>query len=201
MKKNSRDRRFEGQDSRFKISSPTLFLKVLLFLATCLVIFSFVAGCKKKDEAQPHPPVVEQKALESIPLPAGEQKAPSLDPSQPQKQGPSYHSILTKDLNHPIPITSFSKSDRIYLLTNWTGLQGPHEIKVLWIRPDKTVQETVRFKDNISSKSLNYSSWAYLAFKKGLLNISPLEGKFIGSWKAQLFLDGKLLEDYDFSVF
>ena len=117
-----------------------------------------------------------------------------------QTKAPTFHSILTKDLNRLIPIASFSRNDRIYLYTVWTGLQGDHEIKVLWIRPDNKVQETVRIKENISSKIPNYTSWAYLAFTKGLLNISPFERNFIGPWKAQLFLDGKLLKEYDFSV-
>ena len=105
---------------------------------------------------------------------AGEQKAPE---TPGQSRAPNFHSILTKDLNRPVPATSFSKSDRIYLVTVWTGLQGPHEIKVLWVRPDKTVQETVRLKENIPSKSPTYTTWAYLSFTKGLLNISPIGGK------------------------
>jgi hypothetical protein len=117
-----------------------------------------------------------------------------------QTKDPTFHSILTKDLNRLIPIASFSRNDRIYLYTVWTGLQGAHEIKVLWIRPDKKVQETVRINEKISSKTPNYTTWAYLAFTKGLLNISPFERNFIGPWKARLFLDGKLLMEYDFSV-
>jgi len=117
-----------------------------------------------------------------------------------QTKGPTFHSILTKDLSRLIPIASFSRNDRIYLYTVWTGLQGAHEIKILWIRPDKKVQETVRIKEKISSKTPNYTSWAYLSFTKGLLNISPFERNFIGPWKAQLFLDEKLLKEYDFSV-
>jgi hypothetical protein len=157
-------------------------------------------GCKKKEQAPPAPPAVEQKAVESAPGQAGTPKVPDT-PAQAQTQAPTFHSILTKDLNRPNPATSFSKNDRIYLLTDWTGLQGSHEIKVLWIRPDKTVQETVNLKENVSSRTSKYTTWAYLSFKKGLLNISPLEGKFTGPWKAQLFLDGKLLKEYDFLVF
>jgi hypothetical protein len=164
-----------------------------------LVVFSLALGCQKKEKVPPAPPAAEQKALEPTPVPVGEQKSPEA-PAPAQTQGLTFHSILTKDLNRPNPATSFSKNDRIYLLTVWTGLQGPHEIKVLWIRPDKTIQETVRLKENISSKPPSYTSWAYLSFTKGLLNISPVEGKFIGAWKAQLFLDGKLLKEYDFSV-
>jgi len=117
-----------------------------------------------------------------------------------QPQEPTFHSILTKDLTQLIPATSFSKNDRIYLHTVWTGLQGAHEIKVLWIRPDKKVQETTRFKVNVPPKTPNYTTWAWLSFKKGLLDILPVEGKFIGSWKAQLFLDGRLMAEYTFSI-
>jgi hypothetical protein len=200
MKKDSRSRGFILQGSRFKVNPHSLCLRGFLLLVMVLVGFSLVMGCKKKEKAPPAPPSVEQKAMELAPALAGKQKVPETL-VQDRTQAPTFHSLLTKDLNRPNPATSFSKNDRIYLLTDWTGLQGPHEIKVLWIRPDKNVQETVRLKENISSNSSKYSSWAYLSFNKGLLNISPMEGKFIGPWKAQLFLDGKFLKEYDFSVF
>ena len=117
-----------------------------------------------------------------------------------QGPGPTFHSFLTKDLTRLIPATTFSKNDRIYLYTIWTGLQGLHEIKVLWIRPDKKVQETVRIKEKAPANTPNYATWAWLSFKKGLLNLSSSEGKFTGAWKARLFLDGKLLKEYAFSI-
>ena len=200
MKKDSRDRwgyagglrpAPAGPQGR-EVYSHLLCLRGFRLVAMVLVVLSLVLGCQKKEKAPPALPAAESKAREQAPAPAGVQAVP---------QALTFHSTLTKDLNHPIPADTFSKSDRVYLVTSWTGLHGPHEIKVLWVRPDKTVQETVRLKENISSKIPTYSSWAYLAFTKGLLNISPVEGKFIGAWKAQLFLDGKLLKEYDFSVF
>ncbi|MBI4765554.1 MAG: hypothetical protein HY787_13280 [Deltaproteobacteria bacterium] len=197
MKKVSREQGFKVQGSRFKGKpySPTLgsFLLIVLLLA----VFPWVAGCQKKEKGASVPPANGPKAVEPVQTGAGEQKAP-------ETPGPSrafsFHSTLTKDLNRPLPAASFSKSDRIYLVTVWTGLQGLHEIKVLWVRPDKTVQETVRLKENIPSRSPTYTTWAYLSFTKGLLNISPWEGKFVGAWKARLYLDGNLLKEYDFTV-
>jgi hypothetical protein len=118
--------------------------------------------------------------------------------AQPQQL--SFRSILTKDLTRLVPVTSFSKSDKIYLHTVWTDLAGDHEIKVLWLRPDKRVQETTRLKVSIPPKTQSYTTWAWLSFKKGLLDVLPMDGKFIGSWKAQLFLDGVLLKEYPFMV-
>lgn len=92
-----------------------------------------------------------------------------------QAQAPTFYSILTKDKTRLNPITSFSYNDRIYLYTAWTGLKGDHEIKVLWIRPDKTVQETSRFTVKIPPNAQNNMTWAWLYFKKGLLNISSVE--------------------------
>jgi hypothetical protein len=117
-------------------------------------------------------------------------------------QGPTFNfnTILTKDLTRLVPVTTFSKNDKVYLHTVWTDLTGNHEIKVLWLRPDKKVQETTRLQVKIPPKTQNYTTWAWLSFKKGLLDILPTEGKFIGSWKAQLFLDGNLLKEYTFSV-
>jgi hypothetical protein len=113
---------------------------------------------------------------------------------------PTFHSVLTRDLNHLFPETRFSRSDRIYLNTTWTGLKGKHEVKVLWIRPDQKVQETTRFSFTVPSGNSSYQTWAWLAFKKGVLNISPGDTKFIGPWKAQLYLDGRLLTEYPFTV-
>jgi hypothetical protein len=162
----------------------------LLLVALVLVLMAVALGCQKKEKSTPVPPAADQKTWKSIP--AGETKT-----SGP----PDHHSILTKNLKQPIPAQTFSRSDRIYLLTVWTGLQGNHEIKVLWVRPDGTVQETVRLNEKIPTISKTYTTWAYLSFTKGLLNISPTEGKFIGAWKAQLFLDGKLLKEFDFTVY
>ncbi len=183
---------------RFKVNLHPLCLRGFLLVAMALVVLPLAPGCQEKEKATPAPPAAESNPVERVPAQAGEQKVPEASTGA---QAMTFHSTLTKDLNRPIPADTFSKNDRIYLVTAWTGLQGPHEIKVLWVRPDKTVQETVRLKENISSKIPTYSSWAYLSFTKGLLNISPVEGKFIGAWKAQLFLDGKLLKEYDFSVF
>ena len=191
MDRNSGDRRFKLKGTRpFRLSG---FLLIVLLL----VIFSLSAGCQKKEKGPSAPPATGPKAREAAQTRAGEQKAPE---TPGQSRAPNFHSVLTKDLNRPAPATSFSQSDRIYLVTVWTGLQGAHAIKVLWLRPDKTVQETVRLNENIPSKPTTYTTWAYLSFTKGLLNLSPSEGKFIGSWKAQLYLDGNLLQEYDFSV-
>jgi hypothetical protein len=123
----------------------------------------------------------------AVSLPAGAEK-------------PNFHSVLTRDLNRLIPETRFSRSDRIYLNTTWTGLKGKHEVKVLWIRPDRKVQETTRFSFTVPPGNTSYQTWAWLAFKKGVLNLSPGEAKFIGPWKAQLYLDDRLLIEYPFTV-
>jgi hypothetical protein len=198
MKRDSGEQKFEVRGSGFKEKSYSPCLRVFLLIVLLLAIFSLAAGCRKKEKDLPDLPAIEPKAMEPAPVRPGEQKALQ---SPAQTQAIDFHSTLTKDLNRPISVTSFSKNDRIYLLTVWTGLQGPHEIMVLWIRPDRKIQETVRLKENVSSKTPTFTSWAYLSFTKGLLNISPLEGKFTGDWKAQLFLDGKLLREYDFTVF
>jgi hypothetical protein len=201
MKQDSRDQRFRGSKVRgswVEVNPEPIGLWGCLLILMLFVIFSLAMGCQKKENAPQTTPAVEPKAMEQAPALTDEGKVPE---TTVQAQDPTFHSILTKDLNRPIPGNSFSKNDKIYLVTVWTGLQGQHEIKVLWIRPDKTVQETVRLKEIVPSNPPTYTSWAYLSFTKGLLNISPLEGKFIGAWKAQLFLDGKFLKGYDFTVF
>ncbi len=198
MKKESINHPFKVQRSRFAIKQLILNFRGFLIVVMLLGLFLLVLGCREKEKASAIPPVSAQKAMDQVPGRPGERKEAE-GPGQAQTF--TFHTILTKDLKRPLSANSFSKNDRIYLLTTWTGLQGSHEIKVLWIRPDNTVQETVRLNENIPSKLPTYTSWAYLSFTKGLLNISSLEGKFIGAWKARLFLDGKLLKEFGFTVF
>jgi hypothetical protein len=115
-------------------------------------------------------------------------------------QGMTYQSIMVKDLDRLTPATSFSKSDKIYLYTTWIALTGRHEIKVLWIRPDNKIQETTRLKIDIPPKTQTYTTWAWLSFKKGLLDFMSSDAQFIGPWKARLFLDDTFLKEYAFSV-
>lgn len=117
-----------------------------------------------------------------------------------QAPGPTFRTTLTKDLNRLTPASSFSKNDKIYLHTVWTGLSGSHEVKVLFIRPDTKIQETTRIRITVPPHSATYTTWAWLSFKKGLLNLFSSDAKFIGPWKAQLFLNGKKLAEYTFSV-
>jgi hypothetical protein len=197
MDRVSREQRFKMKGSRFKGKPFSPCFGGFLLFVILLAVFSWAAGCQKKEKGPSVPPASGTKTGEPVQARPGEPKAPE---TPGQFRGPTFHSILTKDLNRPLPATTFSKSDRIYLVTFWTGLQGAHEIKVLWVRPDKTVQETVRLNENIPAKAPTYTTWAYLSFTKGLLNLSPSEGKFIGAWKAQLYLDGNLLKEFDFTV-
>jgi hypothetical protein len=114
---------------------------------------------------------------------------------------PTWQSLLTRDLSNLTPDTKFSLNDKIHLYTVWTGLQGSHALMVKWVRPDGKVQETTRFKFSVPAGDANYRTWAWLSFKKSLLNISSGDSKFIGPWKARLFMDDKLMAEYPFQVF
>lgn len=115
--------------------------------------------------------------------------------------GPTFQSLLTRDLSNLTPNTRFSLNDKIHLYTIWTGLKGAHRLMVKWIRPDGKVQETTRFNFSVPEKVDNYRTWAWLSFKKSLLNISAADSKFVGPWKARLFMDDKLVAEYPFQVF
>jgi hypothetical protein len=113
---------------------------------------------------------------------------------------PTFQSLLTRDLSNLTPDTRFSLNDKIHLYTVWTGLKGSHELMVKWVRPDGKVQETTRFKFSVPAGDVNYRTWAWLSFKKSLLNITTADSKFIGAWKARLFMDEKLTAEYPFQV-
>lgn len=72
---------------------------------------------------------------------------------------------------------------------------------VKWIRPDGKAQETTRFKFTVPEKEENYRTWAWLSFKKSLLNVTTADSKFVGPWKARLFMDDQLVAEYSFQVF
>jgi hypothetical protein len=119
----------------------------------------------------------------------------------PAGTAPTFQSLLTRDLSNLAPAAKFSLNDKIHLYTVWTGLRGSHALMVKWVRPDGKAQETTRFKFSVPPGDVNYRTWAWLSFKKSLLNVSTADSKFVGPWKARLFLDEKLVAEYPFQVF
>ena len=115
-------------------------------------------------------------------------------------QAPTFQSLLTKDLTNLAPSTRFSLNDRIYLVTVWTGLKNAHHFMVHWVRPDKKIQETTRFNFSVPEGTVNYRTWGWLSFKKRLWNLSSSESKFMGTWKARLYLDDQFLAEYPFEI-
>ncbi len=118
-------------------------------------------------------------------------------------QGPTFHSILTKDQISLAPDTRFSINDRISFQTVWTGLTGTHEEKVRWIRPNGITHEQTRLTFTIPSGNPSYSTSACcLEFPtKQMVFISAHRLSYLGTWRAQLFLDGRLLSEYSFSIY
>ncbi|MGA3083990.1 MAG: hypothetical protein ABSE95_04285 [Thermodesulfobacteriota bacterium] len=118
-----------------------------------------------------------------------------------RSQGPTFHSILTKDKALLTPDTYFSLSDRISLNTIWDGLTGTHEETVLWIEPEEKVHETTRFLFTVPSGNISCrTSACCLNFNKKRFFLSARQIKYIGHWRVQLFLDGKFLSEYSFYV-
>ncbi len=114
---------------------------------------------------------------------------------------PVFNSFLTKDQNTLTPSTQFTFSDRISLQTVWTGLTGTHEETVLWIQPGGQPHEKIQFKFIVPSGNSDYrTSACCLNFRKKRFFLSAKQIKYIGTWRAQLFLDGKLLSEYPFIV-
>jgi hypothetical protein len=114
---------------------------------------------------------------------------------------PTFHSFLTKDPKSPTSATDFSLNDRVSLQTIWTGLTGTHEEKVLWIKPNGTTYEKIQFVFTVPPGTLSYrTSACCLEFRKKRFLISPRELSYFGTWRAQLFLDNKLLSEYSFFV-
>jgi S1-C subfamily serine protease len=113
-------------------------------------------------------------------------------------QGPTFQSLLTRDRTSLSASSRFSLDDRVYLVTVWTGLKNDHQFMVEWVRPDGYVQDTTRFNFTVPENTTKYRTWGWLSFKKRSWSFT--ESKFIGNWKARLYLDGRFLAEYYFSV-
>jgi hypothetical protein len=114
---------------------------------------------------------------------------------------PTFHSFLTKDQSSPSPATRFSFTDRIAFQTLWTGLSGTHEQTVLWISPGGNPHQKNQLIFTVPSGTQSYStSTCCLDFKKKRFFLSSKQMKYIGIWRVQLFLDGKLLSEYSFYI-
>ena len=117
---------------------------------------------------------------------------------------PSYTSFLASDLDKKKPAKQFSCTNPIYLHFAWYLLEGSHQVNVFWINPGGKEENQVQLKFIAEKKITN--NWVALKFKNIFDEINPLTPnlkaeKFSGKWKVRIFLDRKLLETLDFSVY
>jgi hypothetical protein len=74
-------------------------------------------------------------------------------------------------------------------------------VEVLWIDPDKNVYQTTRFTFTVPSGNNSFQTSACcLNFFKNRFLLNNTVLKYIGTWRVQLFLDGKFLSEYSFDI-
>ncbi len=114
-----------------------------------------------------------------------------------------YEAFFTNSLEKRIKVEEFRCREKIFLYFTWHGLQGKHNLKALWYKPDGKIQETTEFQFD-TGKGGDWNTWLYLQLEKGnkrsVLSPETEWFHFIGQWTMEIFLDGDFLEKKNFKV-
>ncbi len=115
---------------------------------------------------------------------------------------PSYTLFLSKDLAEQEPAKEFDCRERVYLITTWFGVSGPHRVTAQWFNPEGTMQDEGHLDFVGASKET--SGWLGLEFlnvdDSGSRHLNAEAARFYGQWKVKVLLDNHLLEERDFFV-
>jgi len=114
-------------------------------------------------------------------------------------QTPSYTLLLSKDLVIQEPAREFDCRERVYLITTWFKVSGPHRVTAQWFNPEGLLQDEGHLDFTGDPKST--TGWLGLEF----LNVADSHldaemARFYGRWKVKVLLDNRLLEEQEFFV-
>jgi len=120
------------------------------------------------------------------------------------ERGLQYKIILTNSLEKKVPVDEFRCEEKIFLYFTWFGLKGSHDLKVLWLKPGRRLQETTEYSF-ISKNQKELNTWLWLKLEKkgrekGIFSSDFVWFDFIGQWDVEIFLDEELLEKKNFKV-
>ena len=101
---------------------------------------------------------------------------------------------------------TFLPDDKIMVRVDFDRLtRGEHKVVTSWINPVEEEQER-----SVHSFSLNrargYSAWSWLALERAGLAIAGFSSfdypeEFLGPWRVEIMLDGRLIETCQFLVY
>lgn len=152
-------------------------------VAAALVASLALAGCKKKEETVVTPP------------PAASEPAP-MPPAEPMPTPAAPISVVSVDLGKAIgadnkvdaAITTFGTKDTIYTVVTTDGTATNAPLVVKWTAPDGSEVSS-------ETKMLNTTGPATTEF-----HLSKPDGFTAGKYKAEVSLNGAVVQSRDFEV-
>lgn len=116
---------------------------------------------------------------------------------------PSYHLKLVKNLVDQQAASEFDCRERVYLVTTWFRVYGPHRVTARWFNPEGTLQDQGHL--DFVGQQPETDGWLALEFlnvgeRAGSTHLKAEAAKFYGNWKVRVFLDNRFLEEREFFV-
>ena len=116
---------------------------------------------------------------------------------------PSYTLKLVKDLVEQESAEEFDCRERVYLMTTWFNVYGPHRVTVRWFNPEGSLQDQGHL--DFTGRKQETDGWLALEFLNvadpaASTHLNAEVAKFYGRWKVRVFLDNNFLEERNFFV-
>jgi len=116
---------------------------------------------------------------------------------------PSYTLKLVKNLIEPKPVREFDCRERVYLMTTWFKVHGPHRVTARWFNPEGTLQDEGHL--DFVAQHDETDGWLALEFLNvegpaASTHLNAEVAKFYGRWKVRVLLDNNFLEEREFFV-
>lgn len=116
---------------------------------------------------------------------------------------PSYTLKLVKNLVEPKPVREFDCREKVYLMTTWFKVHGPHRVTARWFNPEGMLQDEGHL--DFVAQHDQTDGWLALEFLNvenpaGSTHLNAEVAKFYGQWKVRVLLDNNFLEEREFFV-
>ncbi len=116
---------------------------------------------------------------------------------------PSYTLKLVKNLIEAKPAREFDCRERVYLMTTWFKVHGPHRVTARWFNPEGTLQDEGHL--DFVAQHDETDGWLALEFLNvegpaASTHLNAEVAKFYGRWKVRVLLDNNFLEEREFFV-
>lgn len=127
-----------------------------------------------------------------------------------EKAEPAYNVYFTGKAESGIPgndvQTDFDCSEKVFLVLEIAGMEmGEHQLLVRWFDPRGKQEELTRYSFHYVGAGTRIWAWLRLSGPPGaaigrVFDPSFGMGSFIGKWRAEILIDGKLIGEREFEV-